>query len=151
MTQLTQAREGRITPEMARAAAAEGVRPEDLRDALAAGVTVLPFNAALDERVRAVAIGRGLRTKVNANIGTSPDRADLQLERCKARVAEEAGADALMDLSTGGDIPAIRRAIIAATSLPLGTVPVYEAAARAEEQGRDFEDRTVNELVEVVA
>ncbi len=150
MTQLKAAAEGRITNEMKRAAVAENIPAEALRDDVAEGVTVIPFNNKLDERVRAVAIGRGLRTKVNANIGTSRDRIDVQLELCKARVAEDAGADALMDLSTGGDLHAIRQAILAETSLPLGTVPVYEVAARAEDEGREFEDVSVDEMFGVV-
>jgi len=150
MTQLTAAAEGRITNEMRRAAAAENVPPDVIRERIAAGVAVLPFNRRLPESVRAVAIGEGLRTKVNANLGTSRDHADVELELCKARVAEEAGADALMDLSTGGDLRAIRKAILAETSLPLGTVPVYEVAARAEDDGREFEDVSIEELFEVV-
>lgn len=150
MTQLKAAAEGRITTEMERAAAAEKLPAETLRADIAEGVTVLPFNNKLSERVRAVAIGKGLRTKVNANIGSSRDHADVSLELCKARVAEEAGADALMDLSTGGDLHAIRKAIIAETSLPLGTVPVYEVAARVEDEGREFEDASVDELFSIV-
>ncbi|MEE9457504.1 MAG: phosphomethylpyrimidine synthase ThiC [bacterium] len=150
MTQLKAAAEGRVTNEMERAAAAENVPAEALRADIAEGVTVLPFNKQLGERVRAVAIGKGLRTKVNANIGSSRDHADVSLELCKARVAEEAGADALMDLSTGGDLHAIRKAILAETSLPLGTVPVYEVAARAEEESREFEDVSVDEMFDVV-
>jgi len=150
MTQLKAAVEGRVTNEVTRAAAAENVPAESLRAAIAEGVTVLPFNKKLDARVRAVAIGQGLRTKVNANIGSSRDHADVRLELCKARVAEEAGADALMDLSTGGDLRAIRKAILAETSLPLGTVPIYEVATRAEGDGREFEDTSVDEMFEVV-
>jgi phosphomethylpyrimidine synthase len=135
---------------MKRAAAAESVAAETLRAAIAEGVTVLPFNKKLDERVRAVAVGKGLRTKVNANIGSSRDHADVRLEVCKARVAEEAGADALMDLSTGGDLHAIRKAILRETSLPVGTVPVYEVAARAEDEGREFEDTSVDDMFDVV-
>lgn len=146
MTQLQAACEGRITPEMERAAAAEGVPAADLASALAAGTVVLPFNKDLPSSYRAVAIGAGLRTKVNANIGTSRDRQDLAAELCKARVAANAGADALMDLSTGGDLPAIRAAVLRATDLPLGTVPVYEVAARAGDEGRDFESLTVDEI-----
>jgi phosphomethylpyrimidine synthase len=150
MTQLKAATEGRVTNEMKRGAAEEGILPEALRADIAKGVTVIPFNKKLNERVRAVAIGKGLRTKVNANIGSSRDRADIQLELCKARVAEDAGADALMDLSTGGDLHAIRKAILAETALPLGTVPVYEVAARAEDEGREFEDASVDEMFDVV-
>ncbi|NIT35735.1 MAG: phosphomethylpyrimidine synthase ThiC [candidate division Zixibacteria bacterium] len=150
MTQLKAAVDGRVTTEMKRAAAAENVPAETVRAGIAEGVTVLPFNEKLDERVRAVAVGKGLRTKVNANIGSSRDHADVRLELCKARVAEEAGADALMDLSTGGDLHAIRRAILRETSLPVGTVPVYEVAARAEDEGREFEDASVDEMFDVV-
>ncbi len=150
MTQLRAAVNGRVTTEMERAAAAENVPAENVRAGIAEGVTVLPFNEKLDERVRAVAIGKGLRTKVNANIGSSRDNADVQLELCKARVAEDAGADALMDLSTGGDLHAIRKAILVETSLPLGTVPVYEVAARAEDEGREFEDASVDEIFDVI-
>ncbi len=150
MTQLRAAVDGRITKEMERAAAAESVPAETVRAGIAEGITVLPFNKKLDDRVRAVAIGKGLRTKVNANIGSSRDNADVQLELCKARVAEEAGADALMDLSTGGDLHAIRKAILLETSLPLGTVPVYEVAARAEDEGREFEDASVDEMFDVI-
>ncbi|MGD8718941.1 MAG: phosphomethylpyrimidine synthase ThiC [Candidatus Zixiibacteriota bacterium] len=150
MTQLQAAVEGRITHEVTRAVENEPLTPEELRAAVAGGTAVLPFNKALGERVRAVAIGGGLRTKVNANIGTSRDHADVQFELCKTRVAEEAGADALMDLSTGGDLRAIRKAVIAETTLPLGTVPVYELAARLADEGREFEDATVDELFDVV-
>jgi phosphomethylpyrimidine synthase len=150
MTQLQAAVEGRITSEMKRAAAAEGVPAEALRELVADGTAVIPFNKRLGERVRAVAIGKGLRTKVNANIGSSRDRADVELELCKARVAEDAGADALMDLSTGGDLHAIRKAILAETTLPLGTVPVYEVATHAEDIGKDFADVSVDELFDVV-
>jgi len=150
MTQLLAARDRRLTAEMERAARAEGVTPGDLAAAIAAGAVVLPFNNRLPDHYRAVAIGAGLRTKVNANIGTSRDHEDLAAELCKARVAAEAGADTLMDLSTGGDLPAIRAAIIQATDLPLGTVPVYEAAARAGDAGRTFDTLTVDELFAVV-
>jgi phosphomethylpyrimidine synthase len=150
MTQLQAAAEGRITSEMKRAAAAEGVPAEALRELVADGTAVIPFNERLAERVRAVAIGKGLRTKVNANIGSSRDRADVELELCKARVAEEAGADALMDLSTGGDLRAIRKAILAEITVPLGTVPVYEVATHAEVAGKDFADASVDELFDVV-
>jgi phosphomethylpyrimidine synthase len=150
MTQLQAAAEGRITNEVTRAAESEPVTPEELREAVARGTAVIPFNKLLGERVRAVAIGAGLRTKVNANIGTSRDHADVQHELCKTRVAEEAGADALMDLSTGGDLHAIRKAVLAETTLPLGTVPVYELAARLADEDREFEDATVDEMFDVV-
>jgi phosphomethylpyrimidine synthase len=150
MTQLLAARAGRITPEIKRAAADETISPEELADKIARGVAVLPFNKQLDETYRAVAIGEKLKTKVNANIGTSRDRADEETEVCKARVAEEAGADAVMDLSTGGDLSAIRDKILRAIRLPLGTVPIYEAASTAYDEKREFRDVTPDEIFEVI-
>ena len=79
-------------------------------------------------------IGKGLRTKVNASIGSSTDIADIAMEVNKAEIAEKYGADTLMDLSVGGDIPGIRRAVMDAISLPVGTVPLYEAFALAIER-----------------
>jgi phosphomethylpyrimidine synthase len=150
MTQLLAARAGRITPEMERAAAGESISSEELADKIARGVAVLPFNKQLAETYRAVAIGENLKTKVNANIGTSRDRADVETEVCKARVAEESGADAVMDLSTGGDLDAIRAKILGAIRLPLGTVPIYEAASIAYDEKREFHDITADELFEVI-
>ena len=135
MTQLQAARRGRITDEMRRVAEDEGITPEVLRDRVAAGHVVIPAN-----RRRAVArlcgVGRGLRVKVNANLGTSRDYEDVGVELEKLRVAVEAGADTVMDLSTGGDIGAIRRRILDQSPLPVGTVPVYEAIVAAAHEGR---------------
>jgi phosphomethylpyrimidine synthase len=130
MTQLEHAREGGITEEMRRAAAQEGVEPERLRALLAAGRAVLPANVHRTRR-RPCAIGEGLRTKVNANLGTSGDYADLARELEKLAVAEEAGADTIMDLSTGGDLHAIRQAVLDRAAVPVGTVPIYDVGTRA--------------------
>ncbi len=135
MTQLELAREGRISDEMRRAAEAEGTEAERLRALIADGKAVLPANVRR-QRKRPAAVGQGLRTKVNANIGTSADYADLARELEKLAAAEEAGADTVMDLSTGGDLGAIRQAIIEAATVPIGTVPIYDAAVQAvREQG----------------
>jgi len=96
---------------------------------MAEGRVVIPRNAA--GRARPLGIGEGLRVKVNANVGSSKDRADLDTEVRKARVAVEYGAHTVMDLSTGGDIDAIRRAIIEAVDVPIGTVPIYQAGVVA--------------------
>ncbi|MBM4032812.1 MAG: phosphomethylpyrimidine synthase ThiC [Planctomycetes bacterium] len=130
MTQLQLAREGRISDEVRRAAEAERVEPERLRQLIAEGKAVLPANLRR-ERKRPAAVGLGLRTKVNANIGTSADYADLARELEKLTAAEEAGADTVMDLSTGGDVAAIRQAILDHASVPVGTVPIYDAAVQA--------------------
>ena len=137
MTLLHRARTGKIPEEIARAAAEENVAPEKLRDLVAAGRVVVPRNKKRGD-IRPVAIGEGLRVKVNANVGTSRDRADISVELEKTRVAVAAGADAVMDLSTGGPIDEIRRAILAECPVPLGTVPIYQAAADAASRGKSW-------------
>ncbi|MDP2953732.1 MAG: phosphomethylpyrimidine synthase ThiC, partial [Chloroflexota bacterium] len=145
MTQLEMARAGVISPAMKTAAEKEGLDPEVLRKGIGEGNTVIPANinhAHLDP----CAIGRGLKTKVNANLGTSSDWGDVETELEKLRVAAEAGADTVMDLSTGGDIRAIRRAILAATSLPLGTVPIYQAGIEAIRRRSSIVEMTPDDL-----
>ncbi len=136
-TQMCSARRRAITPEMVAAAASERVSPEIVRDALAAGHAVLPANPAHVGLIPTLA-GRAFRTKVNANIGWSPERSTLDEELEKVRVALRAGADFLMDLSVGRDLASVRRAILAACPAPMGTVPVYEALSRVNGKSRDL-------------
>ena len=128
MTQLETANSGRISEEMEICAAQEGVSAEFIRKGMADGNIVVLRNNR-HTVVAPLAVGKGLKTKVNANIGTSGDHADLELELEKVRVSVAAGADTIMDLSTGGDLGAIRKAIIKASPLAVGTVPIYQAAA----------------------
>lgn len=130
MTQLEAARAGQLTPETLRAASREGIDPERLRAAVAAGKAVVPANPA-HTGLDPVAIGEGTRIKVNANLGTSADRAEPALELEKLRAVLEAGADAVMDLSTGGDVGAMLRLVLDHSPAPVGTVPIYEAATAA--------------------
>lgn len=130
MTQLEIARQGKISPQMAVVAGDEGQDAEFVREGVAAGTIVIPANIN-HQNLTPRGIGRGLRTKVNANIGTSSDFCDVNVELEKLQVAVDAGADAVMDLSTGGDISAIRRAVIARCRLPVGTVPIYQAGIEA--------------------
>jgi phosphomethylpyrimidine synthase len=130
MTQLELAREGKISPQMSLVAKNEGVKAELIRRGVAEGTIVIPANIR-HANIVPCGIGQGIKTKVNANIGTSSDFGDVDTELEKLRVATESGADTVMDLSTGGDISAIRRAIIAASTLPIGTVPVYQAGIEA--------------------
>ena len=123
MTQLELARKGIILPQMRAVAEQEGVEAEFVRQGVANGTIVISANAAHKGQVPC-GIGQGLRTKVNANIGTSSDYGSVETELAKLQVAVECGADTVMDLSTGGDISAIRREIIAASTIPVGTVPV---------------------------
>ncbi|MDI6839639.1 MAG: phosphomethylpyrimidine synthase ThiC [bacterium] len=127
MTQFEHARLGKTTPEMEKVALDESVTKEAIIHGVANGEIVIPCNSNY-QLARPVGIGKGLRTKVNANIGSSPDCADLKLEELKAKISEEAGADTIMDLSTGGDLKEFRRLIRKSFKGPLGTVPIYEAA-----------------------
>ncbi len=127
MNQLNEAKKGRITPEMRRVAKEEGLNPEFIRENLACGEIIIPKNVRRNLS-HPKAIGRGTKTKVNTNIGTSTDYADVDYEVKKLEVSVEAGTDTVMDLSTGGDLDKIRRSILKACPLPLGTVPIYQAA-----------------------
>jgi phosphomethylpyrimidine synthase len=133
MTQLETARKGAISPQMQAVALAEGLDAEPVRQRIAGGTVVIPANGR-HKNLFPRGIGEGLSIKVNANIGTSSDFGDVTTELEKLRVATDAGADAVMDLSTGGDIPTIRQAILAASTLPVGTVPIYQAGIEAIEK-----------------
>ena len=147
-TQLEYARQGIITDKMKEAALAEGVSPEFIREGLAAGTIIICHNIKHGNG-RPLAVGKGLRTKVNANIGTSADDTDISKELEKARVAVHHGADAIMDLSTGGPVDEIRRAIIAETSACIGSVPLYQAALDAvRTKKKAIVDMTVDDIFE---
>ncbi|MBN2332684.1 MAG: phosphomethylpyrimidine synthase ThiC [Deltaproteobacteria bacterium] len=126
MTQLQAARQGTLTPEMEHVLAAEPLSAAELQTGLAQGTIVIPANRN-HKNLTPYGIGRGLRVKINANIGTSSDLQSLDEELEKLQVAIDNGAHAVMDLSTGGDINAVRREIMARCSVPLGTVPIYQA------------------------
>jgi phosphomethylpyrimidine synthase len=126
----------------------EGVSVTYLRRSLQTGHIVLVKNR--NHRIEPLAIGEGLRIKVNANIGTSPDVADLKTELKKLQVAIEAGADTVMDLSTGGDIDRIRKAIVSHSSVPIGTVPIYQVAIESRKKKKPFTKSTVEEIFEVI-
>jgi len=130
MTQLEQAKKFRITQQMRVVARQESQSPEFVREKVAQGKIVIPYNK--NHRPKKVyGIGEGLATKVNANIGTSSDRSKVKEELRKMKVAVSAGAHALMDLSTGGNTSLIRKAILRSCPVPVGTVPIYEAAIKA--------------------
>jgi len=149
MTQLKAARRGEVTPEMQEVARAEGASPETVCERIASGEAVLPANRLRSNRSNRV-IGRGFRVKVNANIGTSRDYPDLDRELAKLLEAEKAGADAVMDLSTGGDIREIRRTLLARTSMVFGTVPVYECGIRAVQDTGSIMGMTPDSMLEAV-
>jgi phosphomethylpyrimidine synthase len=146
MTQVELARQGKVTDAMRTVAEAEGVAPEVVCRDVADGRIIIPVNKNR-RATRIVGVGRGLRVKVNANIGTSPDYADLAIELAKLAAAQQAGADTVMDLSTGGDIPAIRRVLMDACQVPVGTVPIYEAAAAAARAQGDIARMTADDIL----
>jgi len=130
MTQLELARKGITSLQMNMVAQQEGMEAELIRQGVARGTIVIPANTKHTNLIPC-GIGQGLSTKVNANIGTSSDFGNIDTELEKVKAAVDSGADTVMDLSTGGDISAIRRAIIATSSLPIGTVPIYQAGIEA--------------------
>ncbi len=128
-TQVEWAVQGTVTTVMKEIALQEGLAPETVRQRMAEGQIVAPLNANRSARV--VGIGMGLRSKVNASIGTSTDIVDIDAEVRKAQAAEAAGADTLMELSVGGDLDKVRREVLAAVKLPVGNVPLYQAFCEA--------------------
>ncbi|MFQ5428104.1 MAG: phosphomethylpyrimidine synthase ThiC [Thermodesulfobacteriota bacterium] len=149
MTQLVQARKGTITKEMKEVALSEGRAAEAIRGDVEEGVTVVIKNTRR-KGTTALAVGRRLKTKVNANIGTSGDKADINEELAKLHAAVTAGADAVMDLSTGGDLVAIRRAILDESTVPIGTVPLYQAAVEGAAKGKSFIELEGEALFDVI-
>ena len=147
-TQMEYAKRGKVTEEMREIARKEDLSPEYIVRGLAEGRIVITRN--LSHEIPAMGIGEGLRIKVNANIGTSRDICDVDRELLKAKAAHEAGADTLMDLSTGGDIDAIRRRVMKATPLPIGTVPIYQAAIIAQEKRGAIVDMTEDDLFNAI-
>lgn len=149
-TQIELARALTLTPQMEAVAAAEGLPAEYIREKVALGEIVIA-NHPKRPHQKVVGIGTGLRTKVNASIGTSSDICDLQAEIRKAKIAEEECADTLMELSVGGDLDRIRREILANTSLPVGNVPLYQAfkeTARKYKNPAKLDPEFLFELIE---
>jgi len=144
MTQLEAARQGRITDEMRQVAEYEGLAAEDIRDEVARGAVVIPKNIHRTFSTRG--IGRGLTTKVNANIGTSPSHFNLDEELEKLDTAVAAGADAVMDLSTGGDLDRTLRTILDRSPVMIGTVPIYKSVSKRLAAGQQAVDLTVDDI-----
>ncbi len=141
---------GELPEEIRLGAEQEGIPPEELASKIASGRAVLPWNRK-NRLSRPCAIGEGLRTKINANLGTSKDAPDPEKELEKLRVALEAGADTIMDLSTGGPIDEVRRLIRENCPVPLGTVPIYQAAVEAvEKKHKAIVEMTVDEIFEAI-
>ena len=145
-TQLELARQGQMTEAMTSVAQHEGVEATVIRDELAAGRLVIPANKIhLAGNLVPAAVGRAVSVKINANIGCSNVRSSLDGEIEKMKVALDAGADAMMDLSTGGDLDAIRERLLSECPVMFGTVPVYEVIV-----GRTVEDIDYNTILQIV-
>lgn len=149
MTQLEKARKGLMTEEMKIAARGENVAPEYIRKGIAEGTIVICRNIN-HQVITPLAIGKGLRTKTNANIGTSKDHTDLNLELKKLKIAVDAGADAVMDLSTGGNLAAIRKKVMRKSTVAIGTVPIYQAAVKMIQKGKAISEMTADDIFEVI-
>ncbi len=134
-TQLEQAVKGNVTPEMEEVARIENIDAEKIRQRVENGQIVILKGRFNDKKV--VGIGKGLRTKINASIGTSSDLCDIEHEKRKARIAEEHGADTLMELSAAGDLDEIRRQVLKSVSIPVGNVPLYQAFCETIQQHKD--------------
>ena len=146
MTQLEYARSNIITPLMKEIARKEGVSPVYIQKGIKTGTIVIPLN----NRHRCknpCGIGKGLRTKINANIGTSTDKSSIDAELKKLKVAVHYGADTIMDLSVGPRISETRKKIIVCSPVPVGTVPIYEIAVRAKKKRGDFLEFDAEEVL----
>ena len=148
MTQLSQASQGVITDAMKQVAESENRSPEFIREGVASGSIVIPKNINRD--FPAMGIGRGLRTKVNANIGTSPEHHDTDEEIRKLSAAVSAGADSVMDLSTGGDLAKIRQLVLEKSPVMVGAVPIYAVASEMNCQARPFFEMDPDRLFAVI-
>ncbi len=135
---------------MKEAAKKEAASSEFIRRGISRGTIVLPGNKNHPSLTNPCAIGTGLSTKVNANIGTSGDCYNVPLELQKLKICIKYGADTVMDLSTGGELSKIRKGIIAKSAIPVGTVPIYEVATKTKKDGLDIEDISVKDMFDVI-
>jgi phosphomethylpyrimidine synthase len=148
-TQLEEARKGTITPLMATVASHEEIEAAALCTLIAQGRAIILANNR-HQNFTPKGIGAGLSVKINANIGTSPERVNIDEELEKLKVAEDAGADAIMDLSIGGDLDSIRKIVMSHARVPIGTVPIYQAAVQAVQKKKSITKLDPNELFDVI-
>ncbi|AWX32678.1 phosphomethylpyrimidine synthase [Methanosphaera sp. BMS] len=149
MTQIEDAKKGIITPEMKYVAEKENISQEKLCRYIAEGKVVIPKNKNRD--TLPTGIGKDLHTKINANIGSSTEKEDINIELEKVDVLVEYGADAVMDLSTGPKLEEIRQKILEKTNIPLGTVPIYEAGAQTLKENKNIVDMDDDAIFKTIA
>ena len=150
MTLMQESQKGNVSDRVAQMARQESMPGEKLARKIAAGRAVVLANRN-KTALNGLAIGEGLRTKINANIGTSPDSSSLENELRKLEAALEAGADAVMDLSVGGDVNSVRAAIIDRSPVPVGTVPIYQTVLEAARERKAVPDITADDLLATIA
>ena len=148
MTQKSEAQKGNITPEMEAVAHDENINVNKLAKLIADGRVVIPKN--INGHSKACGIGDCLKTKINANIGSSSKIDDIELEVNKAKLAQEYGADALMDLSTGSDLTTFRKKIMDAVDITIGTVPIYEAGVITLNKNKEIIDMDADDLFKAI-
>jgi len=148
MTQLEDAKKEKITEAMCQVSEYEGIPVDIIRERVASGQIVIPKN--IHHSFTARGIGKGLLTKINANIGTSPSHFNMNEELRKLDASVHAGADAVMDLSTGGDLNSILKTILAHSAVMIGTVPIYKTLSKVMSEGRMCADVTVNEIFDEI-
>lgn len=148
MTQKSEAIKGNITTEMESVAKKENISVDKLVKLVAEGKVVIPKN--INGKTEACGIGKGLKTKINANIGSSSKIDDIELEINKAKLAVEYGADAIMDLSTGSDLKTFRRKIMDAVDVPIGTVPIYEAGVATLSKNKEIIEMDEEEIFKTI-
>jgi phosphomethylpyrimidine synthase len=143
-----QSKDGVISPEVEAISRYEDVPVDSVMDSFSKGEIAIFKNRR--RNIKPVAIGQGLRTKINANIGSSPDMFNIDVELSKLKIAIEYGADTVMDLSTGGNIREFRKKIIEESSVPLGTVPIYEVAVSMVSKKKSIIDMKIDDYLEVI-
>lgn len=146
MTQIESARQGIVTRQMKAVAAEESIAEETLRQLVADGRVVIPANVN-HKNLNPIGIGKFLKTKINANIGTSGDFDKIESELKKIDMVVKYKADTVMDLSTGGDVDKIRRALIERSTIPFGNVPIYQMAKETAAKGGTFVQMTFDEML----
>jgi phosphomethylpyrimidine synthase len=142
------AKNGHISPEVSFVSQKEDLPEKEVLSDFAEGTIVIFKNT--HRSIDPVAVGKGCSTKINANIGTSPDLFDKETELAKLKVAVDAGADAVMDLSTGGDVTDFRQEIIKNSTVPVGTVPLYEVAVEMSKQKKSIMEMTLDDFLKII-
>lgn len=148
MNIFAQAKKGIISEEIRTVSENESLPVEELMENFSSGKITIMKNRL--RNITPAAVGKGLRTKVNANIGTSPDLFDLETELKKLDASIKAGTDAVMDLSTGGDLSLFRKKILENSPVPLGTVPIYETAVKMVAQKKSMKEMKISDFIEVI-